>query len=283
MPSKICPVARARGTARKRGEARRAALLGALLLSACWAGAARAQPEAARSEPASPAALGAPAGLAADGTRALEVPRFLPAVVSFPKSDSWPQPTLVAAHGAGETPEMHCALWRSIVGDRGVIVCPRGQPMKQGRDDGFFYPTHFALEREVTAALKALAERYPKHADTAPATYAGFSQGANMGALMLVERGRELPRIFLLEGGSGDMNPTRGKRFKKTGGKAAAIVCGRPKCASQARRNAEHMRKLGLQADAYYVEGAGHSNFDMMFPTLKQAWLRLIKDDPRWL
>lgn len=258
------------------------------MLAACWLGAAQAEPRQSSApssrepEPVAPAALGAPVGLAADGTSALEVPGFLPAVVSFPRGASWPQPTLVAAHGAGETPEMHCALWRSIVGERGVIVCPRGQPMKQGRDDGFFYPTHFKLEREVLATLKALRERYPKHADTAPATYAGFSQGANMGALMLVEHGGALPRIFLLEGGSGDMTPARSRRFKKTGGKAAAIVCGRPKCASQARRNAEHMRKLGLQGDAYYVEGAGHSNFDMMFPTLRRAWERLVKDDPRW-
>jgi len=282
MPSKTCHVASARSTLRTRLGTPRAALLGAALLGTCWVNAAGAEPKAASSERAAPAALGAPGGVAADGTSALEVPGFLPAVVSFPKNDRWPQPTLVAAHGAGETPEMHCALWRSIVGERGVIVCPRGKPMKEGRDDGFFYPTHVALEREVLATLKALGERYPKHADTAPATYAGFSQGANMGALMLVAHGRELPRIFLLEGGSGDMNPTRGKRFVKTGGKAVAIVCGRPKCASQARRNAEHMRKLGLQADAYYVEGAGHSNFDMMFPTLRQAWQRLIKDDPRW-
>ncbi|MET0411297.1 MAG: hypothetical protein ABW217_08365, partial [Polyangiaceae bacterium] len=255
--------------------------LAAALLGACWLSAAQAEPSKSRAqssgtpEPAVTAAQGAPVGLGADGSGALEVPGFLPAVVSFPRGASWPQPTLVAAHGAGETPEMHCALWRSIVGERGVIVCPRGQPMKQGRDEGFFYPTHFKLEREVLATLKALRERYPQHADTAPATYAGFSQGANMGALMLVEHGGELPRIFLLEGGSGDMNPARSRRFKKTGGKAAAIVCGRPKCASQARRNAEHMRKLGLQGDAYYVEGAGHSNFDMMFPTLQKAWQRL--------
>jgi predicted esterase len=278
MPSKTCRVASV-----ERGA------IAAALLGACWLSVAQAEPSKSRASgsadpvSAAPAALGAPPGLAADGTLALEVPRFLPAVVSFPKDASWPQPALVAAHGAGETPEMHCALWRSIVGERGVIVCPRGQPMKQGRDEGFFYPTHLALEREVLAALQALRERHPQHVDTAPATYAGFSQGANMGALMLVEHGSELPRIFLLEGGSGDMTPVRSRRFKKTGGKAAAIVCGRPKCASQARRNAEHMRKLGLQGDAYYVEGAGHSNFDMMFPTLQRAWRRLIEDDPRWL
>lgn len=277
MPSKTCRVASLELRA-----------IAAALSGACWLSVAQAEPSqssapsSAAPESATAAALGAPVGIGSDGSAALEVPRFLPAVVSFPRGTSWPQPTLVAAHGAGETPEMHCALWRSIVGERGVIVCPRGQPMKQGRDEGFFYPTHFALEREVLATLKALRERYPKHADTAPATYAGFSQGANMGALMLVEHGGELPRIFLLEGGSGDMTPVRSRRFKKTGGKAVAIVCGRPKCASQARRNAEHMRKLGLQGDAHYVEGAGHSNFDMMFPTLRQAWQRLIKDDPRW-
>jgi hypothetical protein len=99
---------------------------------------------------------------------------------------------------------------------------------------------------------------------------------------MLVEHGAELPRILLLEGGSGDMNEVRSKRFKKTGGHAVAIVCGRPKCSTQAQRAAGHLRRLGLQGDAYYVEGAGHSNFQMMFPTLRQAFERLIETDPRW-
>jgi predicted esterase len=232
-------------------------------------------------KPAAPAPTSRPAGLSTDGTSSLEVPGFLPALVSFPESGHWPQPTLVAAHGAGDSPELHCELWRSLIGPRGVIVCPRGQPMRKGAD-GYFYPTHLALEREVLATLKALRERYPRHADTEPATYAGYSQGANMGALMLVEHGKELPRILLLEGGSGDMNAVRSKRFQKTGGQAVAIVCGRPKCSSQAQRASLGLRRLGLQGDAYYVEGAGHSNFQMMLPTLREAFERLIESDPRW-
>jgi predicted esterase len=241
------------------------------------------RPAESRPSPPRPAARGttsAPAGLT-DGTATLEVPGYLPSFVSFPRTDRWPQPTLVAAHGAGDSPELHCSLWRSLIGQRGVIVCPRGQPMRKG-DEGYFYPTHLALEREVLAALKTLRERYPEHADTQPATYAGYSQGANMGALMLVEHGAELPRILLLEGGSGDMNPVRSKRFKKTGGQAVAIVCGRPKCSTQAQRASTYLRGLGLQGDAYYVEGAGHSNFQMMFPTLRQAFERLIETDARW-
>jgi predicted esterase len=206
----------------------------------------------------------------------------LPSLVSFPQSERWPQPTLVVAHGAGDTPELHCELWRSLIGQRGVILCPRGQPMKPGRDDGYFYPTHFALEREVKAALSALKERYPEHADTRPAAYAGYSQGANMGSLMLVQNGALLPRILLLEGGSGDMNEARSRRFKKTGGRAVAFVCGRPGCWKQAQRNSAGLERLGLQSNAYYVEGAGHHNLELMRPTLKQAFERLIETDARW-
>jgi predicted esterase len=271
------------------------AALGAGVIATAALGAAHAEPKPAPAKPgatkpaeAKPTApeaaapTSAPDGLSADGTVALELPGFLPSLVSFPRSGRWPQPTLVAAHGAGDTPELHCELWRSMIGPRGVIVCPRGQPMKQGREAGYFYPTHFALEREVKAALAALGQRYPRHADTKPAAYAGYSQGANMGALMLVENGAALPRILLLEGGSGDMNEARSRRFKQTGGQAVAIVCGRPKCSSQAQRASGHLRGLGLQGDAYYVEGAGHSNFDMMRPTLKQAFERLVETDPRW-
>jgi hypothetical protein len=72
------------------------------------------------------------------------------AVVSVPLGASSPRPLLVVTHGAGGSPEPHCAFWREMLGDRGFILCPRGVPLGSAvepPDQGFFYRDHRALER----------------------------------------------------------------------------------------------------------------------------------------
>lgn len=216
------------------------------------------------------------------GVEALEVEGFLPSVLDVPEALRWPQPTLVVAHGARETPEQHCRLWRELVGPRGFVLCPRGKRLHRGRDDAFFYPTHFALEREVLAALDALARRYPDHADTGDAMYIGFSQGGQMGALMIAAHGARLPRLLLVEGGSGDLVESRARRYRESGGRAVQFVCGTSPCRGRAERSARLLEKLGLASRAHFVAGAGHDGLDRMRPTLIAAFGALTSDDPRW-
>jgi hypothetical protein len=112
--------------------------------------------------------------------------------------------------------------------------------------------------------------------------YIGYSQGGQMGALMLPEHGEELPRVLMLEGGSGDWTRLRSRLFAGNGGVRVDFVCGRPGCYAQAQRSSARLREAGLESAADYVEGAGHNDFDKMLPTLEAAFQRLIADDERW-
>ena len=185
----------------------------------------------------------APAGsLIEQGPRGLtEVPidGFLPALVSWPETNQWPQPVLVAAHGAGDSAESQCELWRELLGARGVIVCLRGRAIRKGSPQhGYYYPDHLALERELLAALESMGQRHAEHADARRLIYAGYSQGAQMGLLMLLGRGALAPRLLLIEGGSGDWTEKRAATFAKSGGERVALVCGTPGCHANAQRSA---------------------------------------------
>lgn len=229
-------------------------------------------------EPAAEAPEPAPSG-----TMELDVPEFLPAVLSWPDAERWPAPTLVAAHGAGDSPEMQCEVWRSILGQRGVILCPSGRALRKGsRAHGFYYPNHLELEREVLAALAALEEHHARHADVKRIVYTGYSQGAQMGLLMLVEHGALAPSLMLIEGGSGDWTDQRARRFKTTGGERVALICGTPGCNQRAQAGVQRLHAAQVDASFRYGAGAGHTYGGPLGDEMVEAFEELTRGDERW-
>jgi pimeloyl-ACP methyl ester carboxylesterase len=197
-----------------------------------------------------------------DSARLVKVPLVVPgfgdAVVVTPLELAEGKPLLVAAHGAGDGPDWQCQHWANITQGRFIVLCPRG--LSLGRDGaGYYFPDHFALEREVLAAVDALEEALGPRLLEEGGVYAGYSQGATMGALMVVNHGRRFPHLLLVEGGSGDWSFSRARRFRESGGKSVAIVCGTGPCARRAKVSATVLSKVGLRARAAYASGAGHT------------------------
>jgi len=167
-------------------------------------------------------------------------------------------PLLLAAHGAGDGPEWQCEHWGKVFATRFVVLCPRGLSLGKG-DSGYYFKDHFALEREVLAVVAAARSALGDALLAEGGTYIAYSQGATMGALMLVEHGASFPHLVLIEGGSGEWTLGRAKRFHATGGKSVAIVCGTSACAKRAKKSASVLEKAGLRARAEFVEGGGHA------------------------
>lgn len=190
-------------------------------------------------------------------TRELVVPGFGNALVVVPAGDE-ARPLLVAAHGAGDSPRWQCRHWDAAVRGRFVILCPRGVALSGGEDPGYFFRNHLELEREVIAALAALRRELGARLAPGDAVYSGYSQGATMGALMVIAHGAEFPHLVLVEGGSGDWTLGRAKKFRETGGKSVAIVCGTPNCAKRGERSVATLEQAGLRARVEHVEHGGH-------------------------
>ena len=211
------------------------------------------------------------------------MPDFLPAVIDWPRAATWPAPTLVVAHGAGDWPESHCELWRTLLGRRGVIVCLRGRALRKGSDaHGYYFPDHLALERETLAALGALRERYTGFADSERIVYAGYSQGATMGALMLIDHGKLAPALLLVEGGSGDWTSLRARRFAASGGQRVALLCGTPGCQRRAVQSVERLKAVAIEASLRYRAGAGHTYLGAISSDMATAFDELTRGDARW-
>ncbi|MBX3185094.1 MAG: hypothetical protein KIT72_00245 [Polyangiaceae bacterium] len=214
----------------------------------------------------------------------LAVPEFPSAVLWVPRAAP-PRPLLVATHGATGRPEPHCERWQQLVGDRAFVLCVRGAPTNR-RDppdvSQHYYPDHRWLGRAVKANLRALEEAYAEHVDLEQAVYAGYSQGAVMGALMLMEHQAPFARALLIEGQQDDWSVSAAERFVRKGGDRVALVCGFGRCAEAYARSERTLRKGGVKARFEHAEGAGHTYGGAVGERVAESLVWLVAEDPRW-
>ncbi|HEU4409736.1 MAG TPA: hypothetical protein VFS43_31065 [Polyangiaceae bacterium] len=263
------------------------------------AGAAAAAPEPAPSagpaapEAAAPGVSSAPGASSAPAAlpplargpfAALPVEGYAEAVVSLPSGATGPRPVLVAAHGNYDTPEWQCRVWREAVGARGFVVCPRGVPRRDSpsRDDvRYEYASGAALERELDAALGALARAYAGYVDGEAVIYTGFSLGANMGSGIIRRRPKQFPRAVLIEGGSA-WAAGAAAAYAKGGGARLLWACGQPGCVQSSERSAASFVKAGGAARVVHAKGAGHTYDGPVAERVRGAFDWLVEGDARW-
>ncbi|APR77801.1 Hypothetical protein A7982_03148 [Minicystis rosea] len=236
-------------------------------------------PAPSASAEASAPAIDAPPGTLVE----LPVAGHAPAVVAMPREGR--RPVLVATHGAGGTPEAHCAYWRALVDDMAFVLCPRGVTMDvyaRPEARGWFYPAHPALEREVRDALAALKARFPERVDLDRAVYTGFSQGGVMGALAFSRAPAPFTALVLVEGGAEEWATYNARSFVEGGGRRVILACGRRSCSDAAQRSAAILKRAGVDVRVIDARGAGHTNEGRVKTGLVEALPWLLEGDPRF-
>lgn len=212
------------------------------------------------------------------GITELELEGFRPAVVALP-SASGRQRVFVVAHGAGGHAESHCSFWRELLGDRGIVVCPRGTAIYSGHPErGWFYANHHELEAEVLALEKAVRERFAVHLSPGGWVYAGYSQGATMGALMIVDHGDTFSHVALIEGGTSGWSRGRAESFAQGGGEKVLFVCGQDACARAAEGATNVLEQSRVQARLRHAQGGGHTYLGKVGRELQAGLSWLLKD-----
>jgi predicted esterase len=207
---------------------------------------------------------------------ALDVPGFLPAVVVVPAGDD-ERPLVVAAHGAGGSPEWECDYWSRLTRGGAFVLCLRGTRMGEG---AFYYKHHHALAGELDAAVPALRRRFAR-ASSRGGIYAGFSQGASMGALMIADRSAQFPYVVLIEGFV-QWNVALGRKFAEHGGQAVLWVCGTRDCSGKAEASARALDQAHVRARAQSLPGAGHTPVGPVMNAVAENLTWLLGDDPVW-
>jgi pimeloyl-ACP methyl ester carboxylesterase len=219
---------------------------------------------------------------AADPLVALEVPGYGAAVVSLPVGATTPKPVLIAAHGNYDRPEWQCATWRSILGNRGFVLCPRGVARRDSpspNDIRFTYANASAFTAELDAALAALRSRYADFVDPGPLMYAGFSLGAILGVSYVLRDPSRFPRVVLIEGGEGGWGEAK---LAAAGGQRVLWGCGQAGCVGGAKALAARFERAKVPSRVVYGKGEGHSYTGAVADEIKKELPWLIEGDERW-
>lgn len=218
------------------------------------------------------------------GTRGpqLELPLagFLPALLDLPLplQALRQEPLLLAAHGAGDSAEAQCEIWRQIIGPCAAILCIRGTAIGPGSSNGYFFRNHLELEKEVVSALRALGAAHGAHIRTRDVIYVAYSQGATMGALMLPGHAATFSRLVLVEGGN-EWSHKAARSFAENGGQRVLLVCGTGNCASSARRSLALLGDAGLWAQLLDVPGGGHAYWGAVATAVARNWPQISGGD----
>jgi predicted esterase len=230
------------------------------------------------------AAAEMPAGMFVE----LPVEGFGSSIVWVPPASAEARPLLVAAHGAGGRPEHHCVRWREVTGGQAFLLCTRGHAMNRflpPEQQGYFYDGHHELGRETLAALASLESHFEGRVDASGAIYAGYSQGATMGALFLhasSAHGARFSRVAMIEGGSEQWNVPLSQQFRAAGGQRVLFVCGQKSCGTGAERSARYLEQGGVETQVRVAEGGGHTYLGAVGDEVERGFAWLIEGDPRW-
>lgn len=193
----------------------------------------------------------------------IDVPGFEPAVVVVPVGAREKRRVVLATHGNYDRPEWQCEVWAGITKGRYFVLCPRGiaRPDSPSADDvRFTYKTNQDLEREVDAALGALASsKYARWVEGAPYVWTGFSLGAIMGVAIAKRRPSDFPELVLIEGGVDGFGEDVARAFAKGGGKRVMFACAQAGCGKTARKRAERLEALGIEAQVVDAGPIGHT------------------------
>jgi len=191
----------------------------------------------------------------------VEHPDYSPTLVDYPKGPG-PWPVMFVAHGAGGSAREVLDYFKRLLADRYVIVAVAGTPLSRAEPQGgHYYKNHLELEKEVLSVAKRLTNESqlgPAALSKPPWIYAGYSQGATMGALFLINHAQWFDRLILIEGGIEGWNLARSRRYKEGGGLRLLWLCGTPGCATGATKARDVALQVGLEAQAETLVGAGH-------------------------
>ena len=170
-----------------------------------------------------------------------------------------------------------------MLNGKATILCPRGKLRYAGDEArGYYYPDHLFLEREVKSAVAAFETRFEPRSAGEKYIYAGYSQGASMGALAFAGHGELFSQLILIEGGYKDLTRGLAERYVHSGGTGALFVCGTKACHDQAQSKLAVFKQLGLTVEVHYAPGAGHRPDGAVTRALLKALPRLLATDPRF-
>jgi hypothetical protein len=207
----------------------------------------------------------------------LDVPGFGVAPVAVPLGARVAKPVLIALHGDADRPEWPCGSYRGVVGQRGFVLCPRGEPRPDGR---FAFVSYEHASSALRAALPQLKTRFDGHVAGGEVVLAAIGPSVEYAIRLAVEEPKFFARLLLVDGSTRRLTAAAASRFADMGGKRVLVVCGRG-CDDDVEDRVASVRPGGVESRLVRMSRGQGLDADAMARILEE-WPWLIADDKRW-
>jgi hypothetical protein len=158
-------------------------------------------------------------------------------------------------------------------------VCPRGATVSA---TSFAWSSSDALRTAIGRALEATRARFGAYLAEGPRVYAGFSQGAVLGASIVEGAPDTYPYAIFLEG-LGDVGARRFTRaFHDRGGKRLLLACSQTGCEGSRRAPLQGLTRAEIDAKLVYAGPIGHTVNGPVIGALRAEIPWLLAGDSTW-
>jgi predicted esterase len=200
-------------------------------------------------------------------------------MVSPPTGATEPRPVVVAIHGLGDRPEWECGAWRAVFGPRPFIVCPHGEAWTVN----YRWRSSDHVRAAIDELLDASQARFGAYMDREHAVYAGFSQGAILGARVVRGDPQRFPYVILQEGFPDDLgSPGYAGAYKRGGVRRVLLGCSQGGCVGKRAPIRDVFVRAGVDSRVNYAGNQGHTINEAVFASLRRDLPWLLADDPKW-
>lgn len=207
----------------------------------------------------------------------LEVPGFGEARVAVPLGARVAKPVLIALHGDADRPEWPCGSYRGVVGQRGFVLCPRGEARPDGR---FAFSSYEHAAAALRAAMPLVKSRFAGHVAGGEVVLAATGPSVEFALRLAVEEPKFFSRLLLVDGSTRRLTAAAASRFGDMGGKRVLVVCGRG-CDDDAEDRALALRPSGVES-RFVRMNKGQGLDAEAVARIRQEWSWLTADDKRW-
>jgi hypothetical protein len=145
------------------------------------------------------------------------------AQVSVPLAATQPRPILIVLHGAGESAERQCKIWRGISDARPFVLCPELGAKR----------TNEEVETGLRGALRELKAQFGEYVAGGSVVLVGFGPSAEHAVAIARQEPAFFARLALVDGGHGSWSATAAGAFAQRGGQRVLFGCSNEPCRAE--------------------------------------------------
>ncbi len=189
--------------------------------------------------------------------------------VSVPLGATQARPILIVLHGAGESAERQCKIWRGISDARPFVLCPELGAKRSDQE----------VETALRGALRELKTKFGEYVAGGSVVLVGFGSSAEHAMAIARQEPAFFARLALIDGGHQSWSATAAGAFAQRGGQRVLFGCSNEPCRAEIEPKLPVIRSQNLAIQLAFGGELPNPLDPRMIELLHQRFAWLISNE----